>query len=480
MKKPKLANAASPGLKQQAWDSLSLLALTLLYLLFLFPMLLLLLSLLFLLGKISARHVYESLGLLSLDNFALPGGRKIPFLWMHASSYGEWHSLRPMAQLLKQETGMNIFLSYFNEELKKTVAKDELIDESAFLPIENPLALLWIVQQLNVKALLLMELEIWPLLLFTMKARGLPVFSLSAILFDDEAKRYRRFSWIFRSAFGSISRFYASSEETKRNLLAMGASPKRICLSPSLKFSLLAEGGREGKANENKNLGPLLSLIKKSKQQKLILASIHYKEFILLFSQLRSYLQSSEFLLIIAPRKLEDGAKFSQFLKKQKISSLIRQDKAAAISQQNLKLFSQTGNLLLLTLGELNQFYAASSRLSSGLPKNKKKTVALTVALIGGSFIPIGGHSVFQPLSQGIPVLIGSYQHSQREILSIAKDSVLTSKKKTFGNDLRQILANPPKPFSASKITRLQNAAHLLLPLLLADLQKAGIGKYSR
>ena len=60
--------------------------------------------------------------------------------------------------------------------------------------------------------------------------------------------------------------------------------------------------------------------------------------------------------------------------------------------------------LLLDTFGELARAYAVAD-----------------VAFVGGSLLPFGGQSVFQPLAQGVPALFGPYMNNQRDIAALSR-----------------------------------------------------------
>jgi 3-deoxy-D-manno-octulosonic-acid transferase len=55
--------------------------------------------------------------------------------------------------------------------------------------------------------------------------------------------------------------------------------------------------------------------------------------------------------------------------------------------------------LVLDTMGELARFYGLAS-----------------VAFVGGSLVPKGGHDILQPLFHGVPTLFGRYMHNQRSL----------------------------------------------------------------
>ena len=65
---------------------------------------------------------------------------------------------------------------------------------------------------------------------------------------------------------------------------------------------------------------------------------------------------------------------------------------------------SLTANTVLLldTMGELAKFYGLAS-----------------VAFVGGSLVPQGGHDILQPLFHGVPTLFGPHMHNQRTLVGL-------------------------------------------------------------
>ncbi len=67
--------------------------------------------------------------------------------------------------------------------------------------------------------------------------------------------------------------------------------------------------------------------------------------------------------------------------------------------------------LLLDTLGELLEFYAAAD-----------------AAFVGGSLVPVGGHNLLEPAALGVPVLAGPQQFNSPDIASaLLKQGALTT-----------------------------------------------------
>ena len=62
--------------------------------------------------------------------------------------------------------------------------------------------------------------------------------------------------------------------------------------------------------------------------------------------------------------------------------------------------------LLLDTLGELPEFYAAAD-----------------VAFVGGSLVPVGGHNLLEPAALGVPVLAGPALFSAPDVAAALRDA---------------------------------------------------------
>ena len=95
--------------------------------------------------------------------------------------------------------------------------------------------------------------------------------------------------------------------------------------------------------------------------------------------------------------------------------------------------------LLLDTIGELAAVYSLA-----------------TVALVGGSLVPRGGHNILEPAQFGIPIVVGPHTENFRDIISL------------FG-ERQALLQLQPEETGAAALTR------VLLDLLQDDLKRAGL-----
>jgi 3-deoxy-D-manno-octulosonic-acid transferase len=80
-------------------------------------------------------------------------------------------------------------------------------------------------------------------------------------------------------------------------------------------------------------------------------------------------------------------------------------------------------------MGELLLFYAASD-----------------IALVGGSFVPVGGHNLLEPAALGLPVLTGPQLFNFiaiSEMLIEAKGALVVNDEKALQEALVHLIENP-------------------------------------
>jgi 3-deoxy-D-manno-octulosonic-acid transferase len=91
--------------------------------------------------------------------------------------------------------------------------------------------------------------------------------------------------------------------------------------------------------------------------------------------------------IVLAPRHLE---------RTDEVLALIKRYGLSYCQYSKSALDEKTQVLLLDTIGQLNLFYHCSS-----------------IAFVGGTLVPLGGHNLLEPALAGCPVLFGPYCHNQ-------------------------------------------------------------------
>ncbi len=93
----------------------------------------------------------------------------------------------------------------------------------------------------------------------------------------------------------------------------------------------------------------------------------------------------------------------------------------------------QAGDPVLLvdTLGELQMFYAAAD-----------------VAFVGGSLVPVGGHSLLEPAVLGLPMLSGPYTQNAQDVADALRGCGalrIVADARALGDRLAEDLADPAR-----------------------------------
>ena len=102
-------------------------------------------------------------------------------------------------------------------------------------------------------------------------------------------------------------------------------------------------------------------------------------------------------LLIIVPRHPERSLSVKELCNRRNLKVLCKTD--------NMECDESTQVFILDTLGELPMYYAASD-----------------VAFVGGSFTKVGGHNMLEPVSLGLPVIMGPHVFNFQEISQLLLD----------------------------------------------------------
>jgi 3-deoxy-D-manno-octulosonic-acid transferase len=310
------------------------------------------------------RHIAERFG-----RYTLPATRRA--IWVHAVSVGEARAAEPLVQALVREfPGRPLLVTCMTSAGRETLA--QVYGESAlaaYLPYDLPGAVRRFIEHFRPSLGVLMETELWPNLLAACRERGIPVLLANARMSEKSAGGYSRWRRLTRPAFRCLAAVCAQSEADAERLTALGAS--RVTVTGSLKFDVEPEPTRlaAGKAFRE-TLGA---------RSVLLLASTREGEEALLLDQLPQGFQP---LLMIVPRH---PARFDEVAR-------LLQARGMRVARRSLGETPSESHDAYLgdTLGEMPFYYAACD-----------------VAVIGGSFMPLGGQNLIEACAAGAPVVLG-------------------------------------------------------------------------
>jgi len=326
-------------------------------------------------------------------------------IWIHAVSVGE---VLAVGQLIKElraaNPGTRIFISTTTAAGQK-LARERHGEENVFyFPLDFASAIRPYFKRLHPRLVVLAETEFWPNFLRLARKSGARVAVVNARISDRSYPGYRRWRGALRGVLQNVDLFLTQSEEDARRLLDIGAVPERVKVSGNLKFDV-----------QPPQSVPLQHELKARLQQAeafpvLVCGStVEGEEFPLLgmFQQvLRKYPKAVMLLAPRHPERFEDVARLVSASgvppgTYPHLPGLTRLNFWRR-SQLDPQVALRGGVLLLDSIGELAAVYALA-----------------TIAFVGGSLVPRGGHNILEPAYFGVPILVGPHVENFRDIIAI-------------------------------------------------------------
>src|SRR5205085_3061104 len=93
------------------------------------------------------------------------------------------------------------------------------------------------------RVFVMMETEIWPNLLRICRDQQVKTIMINGRISSRSYPRYRLVRPFFRRVLADVDRFCMQSEESARRLIDLGADPRKVTVTGSLKFDSLEMPG---------------------------------------------------------------------------------------------------------------------------------------------------------------------------------------------------------------------------------------------
>jgi len=349
-----------------------------------------------------------------------PNRRGRPVIWLHAVSVGEVLAVsRLVAELDRAFPEFSLLIST-TTRTGQDLARQRFGAERVFYcPLDLPWAVRAYLNALQPRLLILAETEFWPNLLGGCFRRSIPVAVVNARISDRSWPRYRRLKGLWRPFLSPIARVLAQSETDAERLKAIGCLPERVSVAGNLKFDVRA--AKEADATR------LLKVL--SSDLRLVVAgsTLEGEESALLEAWPRLLEADPRLALVLAPRHPERFASVAALLDQSGVSWVKRSDWQSQPVDSIRKILP--GQIVLLdTIGELASVYSLA-----------------TVAFVGGSLVPAGGHNPLEPAQFGVPIVMGPNYVNFRAITEdlLAHQALRITQKEDLASTLITLLDDP-------------------------------------
>lgn len=311
-------------------------------------------------------------------------------LWIHAVSVGEVQAAVPLVRELRRRIpDLDIVLTTVTAtgaQRAKTVFGADL--QHCYLPYDLPGCVRRFLDRVRPRAVVVLETEIWPVLYRELGRRGIALAIVSARISQRSLRRYRRVASFIREALSGEIVIGAQSEADAGRFAAIGAPPGRVRVTGNVKFdlqippSVIAAGRELRRACAAGRPVWIAGSTHEGEESAAIAAHVTVRE------------RHPSALLLLVPRHPQ---RFDE------VRALLRRSGLAHGERSGGRVPSAGHAVFLVdTIGELQMFYAASD-----------------VAFVGGSLVPVGGHSLLEPAMLGLPLISGPHTHNAPDVTDL-------------------------------------------------------------
>jgi len=309
-----------------------------------------------------------------------PTGRPV---WVHAVSVGEVKAARSLLSALA-ELRPPPPLALSTATLTGYATARSLYP--GLYVFQAPLDLRHVVRRvfarLRPRTLILVELEAWPALLREADERHVPIAIVNGRITERSFRRYHAWRW-WLPEFCRIALVAAQDQRCADRLVALGVEAGRVHVTGNLKHDQAVPAPAAAVAGLARQLGLDRSL------PVFVAGSTHAGEEEAALAAWQALGVGTPCQLVLVPRHPERAPEVVRMLGRARVPCVLR-SAADATRDSSVVLVADR-------MGELEALFGSAS-----------------VAFLGGSLVPVGGHNVLEPALAGCPVLVGPHLDSCR------------------------------------------------------------------
>jgi 3-deoxy-D-manno-octulosonic-acid transferase len=341
-----------------------------------------------------------------------------PTVWIHAVSLGETRAAAVLiAALRSQLPDMRLLLTHGTATGRAEGAK--LLrpgDLQAWQPWDTVDATQRFLIHFKPQIGVLMETEIWPNLVHTCKARQMPLVLANARLSDKSLRQAGKLAWLARPAYAALHAVWPQTAQDAQRFQQLGAPVRDVF--GNLKFDATVDASQVAQGREWRThaVKPVVMFASSREGEELALLQI-LKDFCPLApvakGQIATDVVVNQIQWLIVPRHPQRFDAVAELITSQGFG-LSRRRRWGALGP---------GQSLDAAAGAVNSDSVPASGNGDPVDQGVVPTVWLgdslgemalyfglaDVALLGGSFEPLGGQNLIEAAACGCPVVMGPH-----------------------------------------------------------------------
>jgi 3-deoxy-D-manno-octulosonic-acid transferase len=297
-------------------------------------------------------------------------------LWIHAVSLGETRAAALLVQALRErDPQLRILFTHGTATGRAEGAR--LLregDRQVWLPWDTPQAVRRFIAHFRPGVGVLMETEVWPNLAEVCRHAGVPLVLANARMSDKSMRQALRFRRLAQPAYESLRAAWAQTEADAHRLMRIGAPVAGVF--GNLKFDAQPDAGQLARGREwRSRIGRPVAMFASSREGE------EAELFRVLTAQGASGLR-----WLVVPRHPQRFDEVATLARQAGLSVSRRSEWDEAQGPADADVW--IGD----SLGEMALYYGLAD-----------------VALLGGSFLPLGGQNLIEAAACGCPVVMGPH-----------------------------------------------------------------------
>lgn len=322
------------------------------------------------------------------------------FIWVHAVSLGEVRASAVLVAKLRTEfPGMRLLLTHGTATGRaQGVALLQQGDVQVWQPWDTPGAVARFLAHFQPRVGLLVETEVWPNMVAACARRGIPLCLVNARMSEKSLDQAQRLKWLSGPAYAGLRAVWAQSEEDARRLRTLGASVHGVM--GNFKFDATPDAAQlaQGRAwRETLDRPVLMFASSREGEEQMLLQILESKRAAAPVDRPQHAINIVAIPVqwLVVPRHPQ------------------RFDEVAS-------QFAQAGLTVARRSHWTDQPQAADVWLGDTLGEMALYFGMADVALLGGSFAPLGGQNLIEAAACACPVVMGPHTFNFAQAAELA------------------------------------------------------------
>ena len=318
--------------------------------------------------------------------YSQPAEPRSELVWLHAVSLGESRAAGVLLAALREALpGVRVLLTHGTATGRAEGARHlRAGDVQVWQPWDTPTAVQAFLKHFKPRVGLLMETEVWPNLVWQAKGAGVPLALVNARMSEKSLRSAMKWAGLMRPVFAGLTTVWAQTDADVQRLQQLGASVQAV--TGNLKFDAKPDALQVAQAQawRARLQGPVV-----------MLASSREGEEAQWLQVMQHMPLNDAVQMLIVPRHPQRVDEVERLLQQAGWTVLRRSHWPEAGPM------ATGGRIVWLgdSLGEMALYYSLAD-----------------VALLGGSFEPLGGQNLIEPAACGCPVLMGPHTFNFAEV----------------------------------------------------------------